>query len=618
MQQATIVGQTRRCRQTRHVPPRRRALGLLGVLFGAAFGCARSADPAAPLAGKNLLLVSIDTLRADRAQPYGASVPTPHMQRLADEGVLFLEAQSPVPLTQPAHSTLFTGNYPARHGVRDNSDFVLAERALTLAERFQQAGYQTHAVVAAAVLAKRTGLDQGFDGYDDEFSAQQMSGVTPTVERVGAEVVERANAWIARREARRPFFLFVHFYDPHLPYAAPGEWSARFAEDAYAGEVAYADDCLGRLRAQLESSGLLDSTAIVLVSDHGESLGEHGEATHGLFLYEAALRVPMILRLPSERFPKGLRIETPVCLVDITPTVSELFGLETGSCDGASLVGLIGGAPLAERELFAETLYPLFYGWSPSFALRGAGHKFILAPRSELYHLADDPGEKNDLCAGAPERAAAFERRLAAQLERWSQLASDADRAQELASSRALAALGYASGSSAGVATAKLPDVKDRLAVYDELSLALKAMGERRWGQAKQRLERVLELDPGNVSALMNLGDVLARMGQVEQGIEKLEAALRLAPENRTAQAALGMLCFRAQRFDRARELLEALVQSAPKSAEPMYFLGQIHELRGEHQRALELYQRVEQLMPNAPGLKQRLQAVRKLLAPRS
>ncbi len=591
-----------------------RWVSLLAVAFVFA-GCSRSTAPTGALSGKNLWLICIDTLRADSVQPYGSKVPTPVMQRLADEGVLFEEATSPVPLTQPAHTSMFTGNYPARHGVRDNSDFILSDGADTLAERFKQAGYQTKAVLAAAVLAKRTGLDQGFDSYDDEFSAQQIAGKVPIVERSGEEVASRARAWIDARDPKRPFFLFTHLYDPHFPYASPGDLGQQFQANPYGGEVAYSDQCIGQIWAHLEAAGELERTAIILVSDHGECLGEHGEATHGLFLYDAAVRVPFLLRYPQGLGPRGLRSKVPVSLVDLAPTAVELFGLKPLTCEGVSLVPLVNGGTIAERELYGETLYPLFYNWSPSFSVRAAGHKFILTPKQEFYDLGADPKEQSNLLASSAERVQSFEKTLLAQLERWQKLTATAEKSHEVASARALAALGYAAGSAASFSPGdQLPDMKDRIGMYDELSLALRSMGEQRWREARKRLEKVLAVDPNNPSALLNMGDVLSRLGEFDKAVQQFELCLKLSPDNRMAKGSLGMLYFSRQRFDQAQRLFEELLAAAPKSAEPMYFLGQIHEMRGETKQALELYERVRELMPNAPGLEQRLAQVKKKL----
>lgn len=583
---------------------RRPQLGL-GLALALATSCGGKLEG---LAGNNLLLISVDTLRADHTSPYGAAADTPLLQRLAAEGVVFENAYSPVPLTQPAHASVFTGSYPAHHGVRDNVGFTLAERAVTLAECFRDAGYQTGAVVAASVLSKRSGLDQGFESYDDAFTAAQLGTGLPVVERAGEEVRDRALAWLDGRDRSRSFALFVHFYDPHTPYAAPGELGQRFAAEPYAGEIAHADRCVAAIVERLEREGLLESTAVVFLSDHGESLGEHGEKTHGLFLYEAALHVPLVIRLPGGEL-RGRRERALVSLVDVLPTLVDLFELRAPPpMDGLSLRPLLEGGELPDRSLFAETLYPLFYRWSPSFSIRRGPHKYIEAPRAELYDVVADPRELQDQLGTAPETAAPLQGALQRELARWASAAPTSEQATSTDSVQALAALGYSAGVAVDPSTAgPLPDAKDRVEIYEELVSAMGLIGERKLHQARKRFEAVLAMDPQNPSALLNLGDVLAQLGDFQGAVAQLEACLQVSPDNRMAKATLAVLHYSWGQLDKAQPLLEALVAEAPRSAEPMFFLGQVHERRGEGATALMWYRKAHELMPNIPGLEQRL-----------
>ena len=559
------------------------------------------------LGGKNLLLISVDTLRADHTSPYGAQAETPAMQRLADEGVVFEHAYSPVPLTQAAHASLFTGNYPAHHGVRDNVGYTLADRAVTLAECFRDAGYQTGAVVAASVLAKRSGLDQGFESYDDAFSAAQLGTGRPVVERSGEEVRDRALAWLDGRDRSRPFALFVHFYDPHAPYAAPGELGQRFAADPYSGEVAHADRCVAALIERLEREGLLDSTAVVFLSDHGESLGEHGEKTHGLFLYESALHVPLVIRLPGGAKSRG-RQTALVSLVDVMPTLVDLFELRAPAMDGLSLAPLLEGGELAQRDLFAETLYPLFYRWSPSFSIRRASHKLIEAPRPELYDVRADPGELENRHASDTQVRTELGGALKSELEHWAATPTTADQASSMASVQALAALGYGAGMAVDPTTSgPLPDAKDRVEIYEELASAMALVGERKLQQARKGFEAVLAKDPENPSALLNLGDLQAQLRDFEGAVRSLEKCLQVSPDNRMAKATLGVLYFSWGQFDKAQPYFEQILAESPRSPEPMFFMGQISDRRGEKAAALEWYRKAHELMPGIPGLEQRL-----------
>jgi len=594
---------------------KRNLLSFLSPAAALVAGLSCGAQTAPRLAGSNLLLISVDTLRADHTSPYGKEIETPALQRLADEGVLFEQALSPVPMTQPAHTSLFTGHYPARHGVRDNVAYALSDQALTLAECLRQAGYQTAAVVAASVLARRTGLDQGFESYDDEFSAAQLSTGLPVVERGGEEVRDRALAWLDGRDRARPFALFVHFYDPHVPYSAPGDLGQRYADRPYEGEVVHTDRCVGALVERLERDGLLEKTLVVYLSDHGESLGEHGEQAHGLFLYEAVTRVPLVLRLPGPHPLRGLRIATLVSLVDVMPTLLELLELPTPPVEGTSLVPLLTGSELPERSLWAETLYPLFYRWSPSFSIRRGTHKYIHSPRAELYELASDPREEHNLLLAQPELAAGMEAALEAQLGRWAGQRSTAEEAASLESIQALSALGYAAGAAVDPqAAGSLPDAKDRVEVYEELASAMALVRERRWREARKRFESVLEKDPDNPAAHLNLGDLLAQRGEFQGAVQHLQACLAVSPDNRMAQATLGILYFSWGRLDEAQPLFEGILAASPRSPEPMFFLGQLCERRGQLASALEWYEKAHALMPGIPGLEQRLGEVRRKL----
>jgi len=585
----------------------------VGLFVATSLSCGGSASSSPT--GKNLLLISVDTLRADHTSPYGGAIETPVLQRLADEGVVFEQAFSPVPMTQPAHASLFTGNYPARHGVRDNVSYSLSEPAVTLAECLSGAGYQTGAVVAASVLAKRSGLDQGFESYDDEFSTAQVGSGQPVVERGGGEVRDRALRWLDERDPERPFALFVHFYDPHVPYLPPGELGARFAANPYQGEVVHSDRCAGELLERLQSDGLLDETVVVFLSDHGESLGEHGEQTHGLFLYESVMRVPLVLRLPGDGAPRGMRVSTQVSLVDVMPTLAELLGLDAPATDGVSLVPLLEGGEIPGRGLFGETLYPLFYRWSPSFSIRLGEHKFIQAPDPELYDLDSDPAEQHNLLERQSEQAARLRSALTAQMQRWAAQDPTSEEAESLQSVQALAALGYAAGAAVDPGSAgPLPDAKDRVEVYEQLATAMAAVRERRWREARRSFESILEADPGNPSAHLNLGDLLAQQGDFPGAVEHLEACLEVSPNNRMAKATLGIVYFSWRRLDEAEALFGQILEQAPRSAEPMFFLGQVHEQRGDPATALEWYEQAAELMPGIPGLQQRITQLRRRL----
>ena len=380
------------------------ALGTLVPLVPA--GCGSGPQPAP----ERVVLVTIDTLRADRVGCYGATAGhTPQLDALAAQGVRFAVAISPAPLTLPAHASLMTALDPPGHGVRHNSIHRLDATLPTLAERMRAAGHATAAFVGAVVLAERFGLGRGFDVYDDDMG-ERTSGVVGYAERRANRVVDAALAWV--REAPARFFLWVHFYDPHATYDPPPGFASAFASRPYAGEIAFVDAQLGRLIAGIEERWSAEGLLIVVTSDHGESLNEHGEATHSYTIYDATQRVPLVMRGPG--LPAGRVIEAPVRLIDVAPTLLGLVGAQPlTEATGRDLRPLIAGAERAGRVAYIETLATqLDYRWSPLLGLRTARFKYIRAPRPELYDLEADPDETSNLAADEPDRVASFERAL--------------------------------------------------------------------------------------------------------------------------------------------------------------------------------------------------------------
>jgi choline-sulfatase len=496
----------------------------------------------------NVLLISVDTLRADRLGCYGAAaVETPAIDALARSGVRFENAFSPVPLTLPAHWTLHTGTEPWVHGVIDNGMVLARPPAATLAERFSAAGYDTAAFVSAFVLHRSFGLDRGFARYDDGPAAdaaldQAMHATAPADERIG-----RALRWLqAKRtadgeKAARPFFLWLHLFDPHAPYHPPSEFRARYQGRLYDGEVAFVDSQVARLLAELERLGVAERTVVALTADHGESLGEHGEQTHGVLLYEATLRVPLIFRLPGGRRAGELRADA-AALADVAPSLLALAGLPAEPAAGGR--DLFAGAG-ATRRLGAISEAPRRrLGWAPLYALRDGSWKYIAGPRPELYDLGADPGEKRDLLA--------TERRRGAELARGAREIEDAlqkrlaagDTGEAGAEARAaLAALGYVGVSPGGPTNGALPDPKERIAWLGELDRAYQLFAEGRLDQAEAQFRLLLaEADSPPPSAIEGLARVAQMKGDAKSAEAHYRRLLVLDPENVGALAQLLLL----------------------------------------------------------------------------
>ena len=369
------------------------ALVVVAALFAAA--CHRRAS-------LNVLIVTIDTARADAFGVYGSRLrASPTVDRVAARGVVFESATTPVPLTLPSHTSLFTGTFPPHHGVRENGSNNVPQGLITLAELFHNNGYRTGAFVAAYVLDARWGLNQGFDTYSGNFDATRTDVFSlADLQRPANEVIDDALPWLLTNgNQEKPFFAWVHLFDPHMPYAPPSPFRERFANNPYAGEIAFADSQLARLLDKVD----LTRTIVVIAGDHGEGFGEHGEHGHGLLLYEETLHVPLIIASPAG-LPRGIRVPTPVSLVDIYPTLAELVDLQSPPVQGHSLVPLCRGSRTHPTPIYAETLYPRRrFGWSELRALRDGSRKLIDSSRPELYDLREDPRESHDLAAARPE-----------------------------------------------------------------------------------------------------------------------------------------------------------------------------------------------------------------------
>ncbi len=512
------------------------AAAMLVLSAGVAVFMRRASTPATHPA-LNLLVVTLDTTRADHIGAYGAAkAATPAFDRIAREGVLFEHAVTAAPLTLPAHATLFTAKYPARHGVRDNGGFFLDAKETTLAERLKADGFATGGFVGAYVLDRRWGIAQGFDTYFDDFDIGKAKGsVLADVERPGNEVADHALAWL-EGVATSKFFAWVHFYDAHSPYDPPEPYRSTFGEDAYAGEIAFVDVQVKRLIDFLERRDLLKKTIVVVVADHGESLGEHGEASHGFFVYESVVRVPFAVLAPGDGM-RGRRVADVVRTVDLVPTLLELLGRQSAEkLDGRSLVPLMTGAV---RELgldaYSEAMYPRYhFGWSALHALTSGRYKYVDAPRPELYDLVNDPGEaKNEYDLRRPLGA------KMAQSLRVLEGAADA-KPQKAAvevdpEARArLAALGYiGTFVSEAVPQAVLADPKDKIELFNLLTKAREELQDRTHSSnaGLAMLERVVAKDPQVIDGWLLMGNEYAERRQFDRALTSFQRALALKPD---------------------------------------------------------------------------------------
>lgn len=528
----------------------------------------------------NVLLITMDTTRADRLSAYGASPHlTPALDRLARDSVIFERAYTTAPLTAPAHASLLTGRLPFEHGVRLNGEHRLPQSEITLAEILRDNGYETAAFIGAFVLDSQFGLDQGFDHYDDDIEAHVVVGKNRLLrERSAAEVSRRAREWIAQR-GRRPWFCWVHFFDPHYPYQSwPAVFGARFADHPYDAEIAYMDLHIGRLLDALREHGGAANTLIVAVADHGESLGEHGEMQHGLTLYESAVRVPLLIALPRGRHA-GRRVAAPVSLADIAPTILDLLNIRAAwPASGRSFRTLLTHDRSGDRSCYIESHMPYSeYGWAPLTALAQGPWKYIRAPRPELYDVARDPAESHnrietdsDLVTTLNERLLALAQPGASRVSTGSQLSAE-DR-------RTLLSLGYASGRGVAPEPAaipeNLPDVKDMLPLVQISNEAQTLLEIGKAPEALKLSERLTAQDPANAEFMLLHATVLGaveRFDEAEAWLERLAGRGRAALTLDTYLNTLKLLAFCRQRrgdFAGAEALLREALREDPTYVE--------------------------------------------------
>jgi choline-sulfatase len=519
---------------------------------------AAAPDAAAPAAARNLVIITIDTLRADRVGAYGyGAARTPVMDRLAHAGVKFTRAYATAPITLPSHASLMTGRYPPGHAARDNG-MRLDLAAPTIADALSHAGFSTGAFVAAYPLDRRFGLIKGFQTYGDRLAPAGTSGAAPSAaphqesgangravnERPGRAVVDEALAWLGDHRGER-FFLWVHLFEPHAPYGDPAD-RKRPLQARYDDEVSEADLQAGRVIDALGPDRA--ATLIVLAADHGESFGEHGEIGHSLFVYDTTLRVPLLIA--GGPVPAGRTIEGPVALIDVAPTVLRMLAVQPFDTDGIDLGPALAGAPLPARELYAESFAPLLdFGWSPLRSVRAGNWKYISAPTPELYDLTADPGEKSDRSRLDGPRAAALEGRVG----RYSSGEATVQGVPDPDVRARLQALGYASGS--GPAPhGKRPDPKDRRGLAARLAQV--ASGELQGPPLEAALRRIIAEDPQNPQGNLRLGYVLLDSNRCNEAITRFRSAIAGGLPSVDAHLGLAACETTARRFDGAAATL--------------------------------------------------------------
>jgi arylsulfatase A-like enzyme/tetratricopeptide (TPR) repeat protein len=546
----------------------------------------------------NVILITVDTLRADKVGCYGdPRVKTPTMDAFAARGVRFERCFSQTPLTLPSHTTIMTGTLPLYHGVRDNGGFVVPSELVTLAEAYKQKGYDTAAFVAAYVLDSRWGLNQGFDTYFDKFDLSRFERIgLGEIQRPANEVIDEALGWLDQKKNGK-FFAWIHLYDPHTPYAPPEPFKSEYPQNPYLGEIAFADSELGRLWDYLERNGLRDKLFLVFASDHGESLGEHEETTHGFFIYQASLHVPLIVVTPFRKL-QGVTSPQTVVLADIMPTLLEMSGIAVpAQVQGRSLVpSFFRPGAAGDRLAYSESFYPRYhFGWSDLRSVQDARYKLILAPVPELYDLERDPGETKNLVYLEKKVFEDLSARAKAFTEDAGRngLKVDVSKIDEETREK-LAALGYTGSftDSSKLEGKVLADPKDKILVFNRLAKARESGFGGAPEEGIEAIRSIIAEDPGISDAYFALGNIYSRMKRFREAYEAFQKSLDLKPDDSFAVINIANSLQALGRSEEAEKFVLDYLAKGLEDPQLYFLLGNIRVRRGDPDGAVAYFEK--------------------------
>lgn len=570
-------------------------------------------------AGFNVLLVTVDTTRPDRLGCYGyGPAQTPTIDSLAACGIRFDDAVASSPLTLPSHATMLTGLYPVNHGARDNGATHLPTDRVTLAEVLRARGYDTAAFVSCFVLEQRFGLAQGFDVYDFQVTPEGHRPDLADVSERGADVVtDAAVEWLDRRQAATaavPFFLWVHYFDPHHPYESPLGKTAQFAGRPYDAEIAFVDTQLRRLLDALGGHGLRERTLIALVTDHGEALSEHREQTHGYYIYDCTIRVGFVLSCPA-LFDRAYCVNDRVVgLVDLKPTIEDLLGIgSTGSGDGQSLLADID----PDRAIYVETRMPLtMAGWSPLYALRRHRDKYILAPEPEYYDLRADSSESRNLYSMRPPGLEALEHQLAQLRSRWGPDgdAGAAARVMSPEETQRLQSLGYVH-SQAGPPSGPRPDPKAMMPVRQKVRQAIELFHQGRLEKALGFALAALEECDSYPVGERTLASIYFELGRMNEAVGVLRHSARRNPEFAT-YVSLARIYLHLHRYRQAEQAIASAEEIQPDDGRVFMLRGDLLGIQNRFTEAIAQYERAIQIDEHRAGIpaRQKIERVRSMM----
>lgn len=574
---------------------------VLAVLLG---GCERNKEstPKAPAGGPSVLLITLDTTRADHIGCYGhAAAKTPTIDGLATSGVLFLNAFSQVPLTLPSHTTLLTGTYPRTNGVPVNG-VALGDGIDTLAEVFRDRGYRTGAFVSALVLDSRYGLDRGFDEYNDNLGSHEA------IERKADRVTDAALDWLAH-PSDKPFFTWIHYFDPHSPHTVPDTFRGQF-DDPYDGEIAFVDTQIARLMKWLNQTGRRKNTLVIINGDHGEAFGEHNETEHGFFVYNTTMHVPLILSFP-EKLPAQKVVDTPVGLIDVFPTIAGLFDWkDRGELEGENLVPMCREETKTHRPVYGESEYPrLGFGWAPLHSITTARWKYIDAPRGELFDRVKDSQEQSNVIEQNPSVASDLNAQLQTITDKMVRRSNSAAASNTSALSD-LEALGYVGGAASAIDandTGLGRDPKDMVGVYVAHSKAVVALLKKRYPEVIETMERLVQQSPESDEFYNTLGRAYLETGRLVDAQHAFDMSLRRVPDNPRRLWRLGESLRRQNKVADAITALNAAVAIAPAFAEAHCSLGDAFARSGKSGEAFQHYQTAVKVSPDLARARGRL-----------
>ncbi len=583
----------------------------------------------------SVILVTLDTVRADRMGFLGSKRGlTPNLDALARQSLVFEQAYAQAPLTPVSHATILSGTYPRFHGVRDFGSRLTGVPPY-LPDLLHSRGYRTAAFVSSIILDPKNGFapgfERGFDIYDAGFHRTKRGEIRlGTMQRRGDDTVARALEWLQKNSGQRPVFLWIHIWDAHDPYDPPPPFAARYAKEPYDGCIAYVDDTVGKLLAGLRKSGIYDESLVAVMSDHGESLGEHGENTHGVFLYDSTIRVPLLIKFPKAKFA-GQKSFLRASLVDVAPTILDSLALpKPEAMQGESLLSPAGARETADRPSMAESEYSLRgFGWSALEALRKGSFLFVKSPHPELYDQVQDPRQANNIFGNNKAVAARLAVQLDASLKRAGSNAPESTR-KSLGPQDAekLRALGYVA--SAGTATSSTVDPKDHIQVSNDLHDANLRIEEGKETSAIPLLERVVTSDPQIPHAQYFLGVAYKALRQYDKAIPHLRRAIELVPDSMMAQYEMALALYEKGELQTSATHLEIVVDHSPDWTDARFSLAAVYaridripealahldatlELDPDHYRANLLRGRILSLKGDPAGALPNLQKAAKL-----